>query len=287
MGLNMETLQIYLIFWPGFFWGILHTLMPCEDKTIFFFYTFGVSRDSKEAFKILNMYALGLLSMNMIIGTMASIFGGIIFAKFSPLFNNALGALSIIISGIYMFIQVIRKRFSPHSHQKDEIIETFNQRAGRFKKRTSFLLGILAGIPPCIFEISIYSSAVAYSASAGIINGIGLVLFYGLGTWLGFIPLMLFGLIGPFARNYLNNRQRKKNHQKSLNATAANISKYEDEIEPYYSEEEGNTDSTEQGIDYGKIIEIISSLTMVLIGIILFILALLGINIFKGLVPKV
>lgn len=263
----MADLQIWLVFWPGFFLGILHTLLPCEDKTIFFFYAFGTSRDSKEVFKILTLYGLGLLLMNLIIGTLASVFGGLIFTRIDPNLNNALGAISIIITGVIMIIQVKRKAWNPHSQQKGEIKETFKQQDGKVRKRTSLLLGFLAGLPPCIFEVAIYLQAISFSGSAGIINGIAVVFFFGIGTWLGLFPLAAFGLIGPLARNKLSKRRSSSGKKEHGSSKAGSINALGDAKPPY--------------------IELISASILILLGIILLILALAGINIFTWPTPEV
>ena len=66
------------VIWTGFFLGILHTIMPCEDKFIFCFYAFGVSRDWKQAFRIVNFYGFGLFLTNFIIGAILSYISSII-----------------------------------------------------------------------------------------------------------------------------------------------------------------------------------------------------------------
>ena len=58
---------LFLIFAPAFLLGILHTLIPCEDKAIFFFWSFGISKTPKKSFFILLVYGLGLMSSNLII----------------------------------------------------------------------------------------------------------------------------------------------------------------------------------------------------------------------------
>ena len=48
----------------------------------------------------------------------------------------------------------------PQGDTPQELIE--NLPTLRSRKRTSFLLGILAGIPPCIFEIEIYKKNIKH-----------------------------------------------------------------------------------------------------------------------------
>lgn len=263
----MADLQIWLVFWPGFFLGILHTLLPCEDKTIFFFYTFGTSRDSKEVFKILVLYGLGLLLMNLAIGTMASVFGGLIFTRLDENVNNGLGAISVIIGGVVMLIQVKKKSFNPHSGQKGEIKQTFKQNNGKFRKRTALLLGLLAGIPPCIFEIAIYVQAISFSGSSGIINGIAVVFFFGIGTWLGLFPLAGFGLIGPLARNKISQKLTGENTDEETKLRIKKMNDINGKKVPY--------------------IEIVSAIVLITLGVILLSLSIAGINIFTWPTPEV
>ena len=72
--------QAGVLVFTAFSLGLLHTLMPCEDKTIFIFYAYGMARDWKQAFRILNFYAAGLMLMNVLIGIVISLFGSIIYA---------------------------------------------------------------------------------------------------------------------------------------------------------------------------------------------------------------
>lgn len=248
----MAPLDLLLIFIPGFSVGILHTLLPCEDKTIFTFYTLGVSRDTKETFRILAVYSLGLMLTNLIIGSILAYIGTVvntILLGNEHIFNS-LGASSIIISGIYLFVQVLRRKHNPHSKQEGEITETFQQREGRFRKRSSFFLGILAGLPPCVFETYIYLQAISFSVSSGFINGVAVVFFFNIGSLLGLIPLSMFGIIGSYARKRLEQKSDKKKDKSGRLQTVS-------------------------------IIELISSMILVIIGTVLLILALLGINVFK------
>ncbi len=246
----MAPLDLLLIFIPGFSVGILHTLMPCEDKTIFTFYALGVSRDTKETFRILATYSLGLMLINLIIGSIMAYIGyvlGYAIILVNEHIFNSLGASSIIISGIYLFVQVLRRKHNPHSKQENEITETFHQREGRFRKRSSFFLGILAGLPPCVFETYIYSQAISFSASSGFINGVAIVFFFSIGSLLGLIPLSMFGIIGSYARKRLEQKKDKKNNR----------------------------------LQTVSIIELTSSVILIIIGLVLLILALAGVNVFK------
>ncbi|MHA1340270.1 MAG: sulfite exporter TauE/SafE family protein [Promethearchaeota archaeon] len=259
----MAGLQIWLVFWPGFVLGILHTLMPCEDKAIFFFYTFGTSRDIKQAFKILTSYGLGLLLSNLAIGTIVS-FGGIIFGSLDQHFNNGLGAIAMIVSAIIMLIQIRKRQFNPHSQQSFEITEEFQKNKGIFKTKTALFLGILAGVPPCVFEFAVYSQALAFSASSGVINGIATVFFFGIGTWIGLFPLAVFGLIGPFARNQLVKRGFLINNQNNNR-----------------NELDNSSNTNENKLKIKPWIEYLSAFSLIALGILFLILSILQINVFK------
>jgi sulfite exporter TauE/SafE len=191
--------------------------------------------------------------INLIIGSImayiGTILGNTILIVNEHIFNS-LGASSIIISGIYLFVQVLRRKHNPHSKQEGEITETFQHREGRFRKRSSFFLGILAGLPPCVFETYIYSQAISFSASSGFINGVAVVFFFNIGSLLGLIPLSMFGIFGSYARKRLEQKSLKKKDKSGRLQTAS-------------------------------IIELISSVILIIIGTVLLILALLGINVFK------
>ena len=57
---------LLVIFAPAFTLGILHTAIPCEDKAIFFFWSFGISKTPLRSILILVLYGLGLISSNLI-----------------------------------------------------------------------------------------------------------------------------------------------------------------------------------------------------------------------------
>ena len=74
----------------------------------------------------------------------------------------------------------------PHSKYKDELSELNWE-----KKKTPYLFGILAGFAPCIFELLIYSQCLQYSLSGIFIDGIFIVFYFSLGTFVGLFPLAL------------------------------------------------------------------------------------------------
>ncbi|MFX1304509.1 MAG: sulfite exporter TauE/SafE family protein [Promethearchaeota archaeon] len=184
---------LLLIFAPAFTLGILHTLIPCEDKAIFFFWSFGISKTPKKSMFILMLYGLGLISSNMIIaiGTVLISFipqiliPGIIPESYTI---NFFGALSSMFAGFILLFFITRKGYFPHSKHKDEIFQ-FNWE----KKKTPYLFGILAGFAPCIFEFIIYSQCLAFSLRGGLgfIDGIFTVFYFSLGTFIGLFPLAL------------------------------------------------------------------------------------------------
>lgn len=184
---------LLLIFAPAFTLGILHTLIPCEDKAIFFFWSFGISKTPKKSVFILMLYGLGLMSSNLMIA-----FGAILIS-FIPQFLipgitlevytiNFFGAVSSMFAGFILLFFITRKGYMPHSKGKDEIFQ-FNWE----KKKTPYLFGILAGFAPCIFEFIIYSQCLAFSLSGGFgfVDGIFTVFYFSLGTFIGLFPLAL------------------------------------------------------------------------------------------------
>jgi len=140
----------------------------------------------------------------------------------------------------------------------------------RSRKRTGFLLGVLAGIPPCIFEIGIYTYASLTSISNGWGNGVWIVFFFGIGTWLGLIPLAILGTMSGKVSKFLQ----------KTSFTRLNFKfKKKKEIDPLESETDDDiiTDSEQKFSIFN--LEILSAAFMVTMGIVFFILAILNINI--------
>ncbi len=187
-----------LVFWPSFTLGIFHTLQPCEDKTIFSFYAFGVSKDWREAFKMLNLYGAGLLTANLIIGLLASILGAALFPYIPPVISSLMAGTVTIIAGIYMLGSVYMSTYDPHSAQKKEIGTSLTRR-----KSSGYSLGILAGIPPCVMELKMYIDATVFSGSFGIPVALFAVFMFSIGTWLGLYPLGLLGFVGSKAKKWM------------------------------------------------------------------------------------
>ncbi len=184
---------LLVVFAPAFLLGILHTAIPCEDKAIFFFWSFGISKTPKRSLFTLTLYGLGIMSSNMIIATgiiVVSFIPHIFFPEIipEPYTINFFGAVISMFSGFILLFFILRRGYSPHSKQKDEIPQ-FNWD----KKKTPYLFGNLAGFAPCTFELFIYSQCLQYSLGGGFgfINGIFTVLYFSIGSFIGLFPLAL------------------------------------------------------------------------------------------------
>ncbi len=183
--------EYLIIFLPAFLLGILHTVIPCEDKAIFFFWSFGISKTPRRSLNILVLYGFGLISSNLIIalGTVLISFvprlivPGIIFNPFAV---NFLGAVVSMCAGIFLLFFVSTRNYMPHSKQSKDI-GTLDWE----KNKTPYLFGILAGFAPCIFELIIYSQCLQYSLGYGFIEGVLVVFYFSLGTFVGLFPLAL------------------------------------------------------------------------------------------------
>ncbi|MFW9896827.1 MAG: sulfite exporter TauE/SafE family protein [Candidatus Thorarchaeota archaeon] len=185
---------LLVVFAPAFTLGILHTAIPCEDKAIFFFWSFGISKTPKRSLFILMLYGLGLISSNLVIAI------GTVIISFIPQFFfpaiipeepfsiNFFGAVTSMFAGFILLFLIIRRGYTPHSKHKEEIIK-FNWE----KKKTPYLFGILAGFAPCIFELLIYTWCLQWSLQGGLgfIDGIFTVFYFSLGTFIGLFPLAL------------------------------------------------------------------------------------------------
>ncbi|MCK4380400.1 MAG: hypothetical protein KAW51_04615, partial [Candidatus Lokiarchaeota archaeon] len=166
----------------------------CEDKAIFFFWSFGISKTPKKSVFILMLYGLGLMSSNMVLATgtvLISFIPQILIPgiqSLEPYVINFFGALTSMFAGFILLFFYTRKGYVPHSKRKDEIFQ-FNWE----KKKTPYLFGFVAGFAPCIFEFLIYSQCLTYSLSGGLgfINGIFTVFYFSLGTFIGLFPLAL------------------------------------------------------------------------------------------------
>ena len=182
---------LLVVFVPAFTLGILHTALPCEDKAIFFFWSFGISKTPLRSVLILVLYGLGLMSSNLLfacitiaISFLPQIFiPGIIPNDYTI---NFFGAVVSMFASIILLFFITRRKYIPHSKYKDELSELNWE-----KKKTPYLFGILAGFAPCIFELLIYSQCLQYSLSGIFIDGIFTVFYFSLGTFVGLFPLAL------------------------------------------------------------------------------------------------
>lgn len=181
--------QYFIIFLPAFLLGILHTLIPCEDKAIFCFWSFGISKNPKKSFLILALYGIGLISANLIIA-FVTVFISLVPRIFGfvpdPYGINFFGAFSSTFAAMFMLFLLTRREYAPHSKGEYEF--------GQFdweKKKTPYLFGILAGFPPCIFELIIYSQCLTLSLSYGYVEGVLTVFYFSLGTFIGLFPFAL------------------------------------------------------------------------------------------------
>ncbi len=189
-------LQFYLppllvVFVPAFTLGFLHTAIPCEDKAIFFFWSLGISKTPFKSILILVLYGLGLISSNLVIAFITVSFS-FIPQIFIPGFNpdrfaiNFFGAIVSIFASILLLLFIMRRKYMPHSKYREGLVELNWE-----KKKTPYLFGILAGFAPCIFELIIYSQCLTYSLSGFFVDGIFLVFYFSLGTFVGLFPLAL------------------------------------------------------------------------------------------------
>ncbi|MFW9770848.1 MAG: sulfite exporter TauE/SafE family protein [Candidatus Heimdallarchaeota archaeon] len=181
--------EFLIIFIPAFTLGILHTAIPCEDKAIFFFWSFGIAKNPKRSLIILILYGIGLMSSNMIIA------GGTILASSLPkLFGivpntyaiNFFGAFTSMFAGIVLLFFITRRDYMPHSKYAKNIVNLNWE-----SKKTPYFFGVLVGFAPCIFELIIYSQCLQYSFVYGFLEGFLVVLYFSFGTFIGLFPLAL------------------------------------------------------------------------------------------------
>ena len=183
--------EYIIIFMPAFLLGILHTAIPCEDKAIFFFWSFGIAKTPTKSIYILALYGLGLICANMIIASVTVLITQVprfVFPAFTPdpYIINFFGAFTSMIAGIAILFFLTRRDYTPHSRYSKEI-STLDWEL----KKTPFFFGILAGFAPCIFELIIYSQSFQFSLGYGFIEGLLVVFYFSLGTFVGLFPLAL------------------------------------------------------------------------------------------------
>jgi ABC-type nickel/cobalt efflux system permease component RcnA len=183
--------EYFIIFLPAFLLGILHTAIPCEDKAIFFFWSFGISKTPQRSIGILALYGIGIISSNLLIagGTIVvSLIPQLIFPNLitDPYLINFFGAFTSTFAGIFLLVFISRRDYMPHSKYSKEIVKLNWER-----KKTPYLFGVLVGFAPCIFELIIYSQCLQYSLGYGFLEGFLVVFYFSLGTFIGLFPLAL------------------------------------------------------------------------------------------------
>jgi sulfite exporter TauE/SafE len=176
---------------PAFLLGILHTAIPCEDKAIFFFWSFGIAKTPTKSIYILALYGVGLICANMIIASITVLITQVprfLIPAFTPnpYIINFFGAFTSLLAGFFILFFLTRRDYTPHSKYSKEI-STLNWDL----KKTPLFFGILAGFAPCIFELIIYSQSFQFSLGYGFIEGLLVVFYFSLGTFVGLFPLAL------------------------------------------------------------------------------------------------
>ncbi|MBY8981202.1 MAG: sulfite exporter TauE/SafE family protein, partial [Candidatus Lokiarchaeota archaeon] len=94
--------------------------------------------------------------------------------------------LTSLLAGIVILFFLTKRDYMPHSRYSQEI-STLEWE----KKKTPYFFGILAGFAPCIFELIIYSQSFQFSLGYGFIEGLLVVFYFSLGTFVGLFPLAL------------------------------------------------------------------------------------------------
>ena len=181
--------EYFIILLPAFLLGLLHSLMPCEDKSIFMFWSLGITKEPKNSVFILILYGIGLMTANItiaIIMILISLIPLIFLPNFvsDPYAITFFGAFSSTFVAIFFLFFITRKDYLPHSKRKEEILELDWE-----KRRTPYIFGLAAGFPPCVFELYIYSNCLIYTLSYGWLEGFLIVLYFSLGTFIGLFPL--------------------------------------------------------------------------------------------------
>ena len=176
---------------PAFLLGILHTAIPCEDKAIFFFWSFGIAKTPTKSIYILALYGLGLICANMIIASVTVLITQVprfVIPGFTPdpYIINFFGAFTSMLAGIAILFYLKKRDYTPHSKYSQEISALDWE-----LKKTPYFFGILAGFAPCIFELIIYSQSFQFSLGYGFIEGLLIVFYFSLGTFVGLFPLAL------------------------------------------------------------------------------------------------
>jgi ABC-type nickel/cobalt efflux system permease component RcnA len=169
----------------AFAFGLLHTLQPCEDKAIFGFHTFGVAKNNLEAIKIVFVYSLGLFVTNAALGSGFSLLG-VLFGAL-PWFQSIEPYLSsgvAIAIGAMLYYRLVKYRKGDNHLVNPVQLKVRKNLVG------TFLLGILTGLPPCPFELTVYIQA-ASASGYFYANGLIFIFWFAVGTVVGMIFLTI------------------------------------------------------------------------------------------------
>jgi sulfite exporter TauE/SafE len=192
---------IYLIYSWSFTFGLLHTLLPCEDKAIFGFHAFGVSKNVFDALKFVGVFALGVMTVNNLIGFGFAVLGNIFsLIPFMIIIAEYISPVFCILLGAILYYRLVKY------HKGDDHQASPYTLKVRKNLLAIYLLGILTGLPPCPFEYAMYVSAFTVGAS-GFYYGVLNMFLFTVGTVLGLFILALilrsFKEVSRFSHNDL------------------------------------------------------------------------------------
>ena len=153
------------------------------------FWSFGITKEPKNSVLILILYGIGLITANLtiaVITILISLIPLILLPNVvaDPYAITFFGAFSSTFVAIFVLFFITRSDYLPHSKRKEDILNLDWD-----KRRTPYIFGLLAGFPPCIFELYIYSQCLVYTLSYGWFEGFVVVFYFSLGTFFGLFPL--------------------------------------------------------------------------------------------------
>ena len=153
------------------------------------FWSFGITKEPKNSVLILILYGIGLITANLtiaVITILISLIPLILLPNVvsDPYAITFFGAFSSTFVAIFVLFFITRSDYLPHSRRKEDILDLDWD-----KRRTPYIFGLLAGFPPCIFELYIYSQCLVYTLSYGWFEGFVVVFYFSLGTFIGLFPL--------------------------------------------------------------------------------------------------
>ena len=91
-----------------------------------------------------------------------------------------------MLAGIFILFFLTRRDYTPHSKYSKEI-PTLDWDL----KKTPFFFGILAGFAPCMDQSGFSRGPFQFSLGYGFIEGLLIVFYFSLGTFVGLFPLAL------------------------------------------------------------------------------------------------